>query len=91
MGGRQYITVQVDIDESTLRQVAEGTGGRYYRATDNESLAAIYAEIDELERTEIEVENFTTFEERFPLVLMAALALLVLELVLRQTVFRRLP
>lgn len=91
MGGQQYVTVPVDIDEATLRQVADGTGGRYYRATDNESLAAIYAEIDELERTEIEVENFTTFEERFPLVLMVALALLVLELILRQTVLRRLP
>ena len=91
LGGRQYVTVAVDIDEATLREVAEGTGGRYYRATDNESLAAIYAEIDELERTEIEVENFTTFEERFPVMLMVALALLVLELVLRQTVLRRLP
>ncbi len=91
LSGRQYVTIPVDVDEATLRQVAEGTGGRYYRATDNESLAAIYAEIDQLERTEIEVENFTTFEERFPWVLMVALGLLVLELVLRQTVLRRLP
>lgn len=90
-GGTEYVTMQVDVDEATLRQVAEATGGRYYRATDNESLAAIYDEIDQLERTEIEVENFTTFDERFPLVLLSGLALLVLELVLRQTVLRRLP
>lgn len=91
LGGQQYVTVPVDIDEATLREVAEGTGGRYYRATDNESLAAIYEEIDQLERTEIEVENFTTYEERFSEVLLVALALLVLELVLRQTILRRLP
>ncbi|WP_405285340.1 VWA domain-containing protein [Gaopeijia maritima] len=90
-GGPQYVTIPVDIDESTLREVAEGTGGRYFRATDNESLAAIYAEIDELERTEVEVENYTTWEERFGAVLLLALGLLVLELVLRQTLLRRLP
>lgn len=89
--GRQYVTIEVDIDESTLREVAESTGGRYYRATDNESLAAIYEEIDELERTEIEVENYTTYEERFSEVLMLAIALLLLELALRQTILRRLP
>lgn len=90
-GGPRYMTIPVDIDESTLREVAEGTGGRYYRATDNESLAAIYAEIDELERTEIEIENYTTWEERFGPVLLLALGLLVLELLLRQTLLRRLP
>ncbi len=91
LGGRQYVTVPVDIDEATLREVAELTGGRYYRATDNESLAAIYQEIDQLERTEIEVENYTTYEERFSGVLLLALLLLTLELALRQTVLRRLP
>ncbi|MDX1495720.1 MAG: VWA domain-containing protein, partial [Longimicrobiales bacterium] len=90
-GGTRYATMQVDIDEPTLREVAELTGGRYFRATDNESLAAIYQEIDELERTEIEVQNFTRYEERFPLPLGVGFLLLMAELVLAQTVLRKLP
>ena len=90
-GGRRYVTTRVDVDEPTLQQTAETTGGRYYRATDRESLEAIYAEIDELERTEIEVENFTQFEERFPIPLGLGFLLLMTELALAQTVLRRLP
>ncbi len=89
--GRVYATMRVDIDEESLRQIAELTGGRYFRATDTESLASIWEEIDELERTEIEVENFTRFEERFPVVLSIGLVLLLLEVGLAQTVLRRLP
>jgi Ca-activated chloride channel family protein len=89
--GRVYATVQVDVDEETLQEIAELTGGRYFRATDTESLEAIWREIDELERTEIEVENFTQYAERFPFALGAGLLLLVTELVLSQTWLRRLP
>lgn len=91
LGGTRYATMRVDIDEPTLREVAEITGGRYFRATDTESLAAIYAEIDELERTEIEVENFTRYEERFPIPLGIGFVLLMLEVTLSQTVLRKLP
>jgi len=89
--GRVYANMRVDIDEATLREVASTTGGQYFRATDSESLAQIYSEIDQLERTEIEVQNFTRYAERFPVPLGAGLLLLVVELGLAQTVLRRLP
>jgi Ca-activated chloride channel family protein len=89
--GRVYATMRVDIDEESLQQIAELTGGRYFRATDTESLAAIYEEIDQLETTEIEVENFTQYEERFPLVLGLGLLLIVAEATLARTALRRLP
>ncbi len=90
-GGVRYVTVQVDIDEASLRETAQTTGGRYFRATDRNSLAAIYDEIDRLETTEIEVENFTRYGERFYLPLAAALALLLVDVVLRHTWLRTLP
>ncbi len=90
-GNRRYVTTRVDVDEPTLRAVAETTAGRYYRATDRESLEAIYREIDELETTEIEVENFTTYGERFHIPLAAGLLLLLAEVVLGRTWLRTLP
>jgi Ca-activated chloride channel family protein len=89
--GRRYVNVQVDVDEASLSAIAELTGGRYYRATDRESLAAIYSEIDELETTEIDVESFTRYGELFHFPLIVGLALLLLEVGLAQTVLRRLP
>ncbi len=89
--GTRLVTMRVDIDEPTLQRIAELTGGRYFRATDNESLASIYEEIDELERTEIEVENFTQYAERFGVVLAFGLLLLLMEVGLSQTVLRKLP
>jgi Ca-activated chloride channel family protein len=89
--GRVYATMRVDIDEETLREVAGITGAQYFRATDTESLAAIYEEIDQLERTEMEVENFTQYAERFGVPLGAGLLLLLLEVGLAQTWLRRLP
>jgi Ca-activated chloride channel family protein len=90
-GGTRYANMRVDIDEPTLQEVAELTGGRYFRATDTESLREIYAEIDELERTEIEVENFTQFSEEFPMPLALGFLLLVVEIGLSQTALRKLP
>lgn len=89
--GRRYVNMRVDLDEPTLRDMAELTGGQYFRATDRESLEAIYAEIDELETTEIQVEDFTRYGERFPPILGAGLLLLFLEIGLGQTAFRKLP
>jgi len=89
--GRVYASMRVDIDEESLQQIADLTGGRYFRATDTESLAAIYEEIDRLETTEIEVENFTQYEERFPLLVVLGLLLVAIEATLAQTVLRRLP
>ena len=90
-GGQRYVTTRVDVDEAGLRTVAETTGGRYYRATDRESLEAIYAEIDQLETTEMLVENFTTYGERFPLPLSLGLLLLLAEAILGRTWLRTLP
>jgi Ca-activated chloride channel family protein len=89
--GRVYVTTRVDVDEETLQEVAELTGGRYFRATDTRSLEAIWEEIDALETTEIEVENFTQYEERFPLVLALGFLLVASEVGLAQTLLRRLP
>jgi len=91
LGGRQYANVEVDIDEASLREVAETTGGRYFRATDREGLGEIYEEIDALETTEIEVQNFTSYGELFHYPLAAGLLLLLVEVGLGQTVLRKLP
>jgi Ca-activated chloride channel family protein len=91
LGGTRYATMRVEIDEATLRQVADLTGGRYFRATDTESLAEIYGEIDQLERTDVEVQNFTQYDEEFLLPLAIGFLLLMVELALSQTVLRRLP
>ena len=89
--GRRYAQMRVDIDEPTLQETADLTDGRYFRATDRESLEAIWAEIDALETTEIEVEQFTRYGELFHLPLAAGLVLLVLEMALARTVLRKIP
>jgi Ca-activated chloride channel family protein len=79
---------QVEIDEELLNEIAESTGGQYFRATDNEKLEAIYDEINKLEKTEIEEFKYYRYEEKFrPWVLLAG-SLLLLEWLLRITVFR---
>ena len=81
----------VDLDEPTMRQIADVSGGAYFRATDNESLSAIYQKIDQLEKTKLSTRNYhTTYEEFFVFVLAAAL-LLLLEFVFRSTVLRTNP
>lgn len=87
-GDFQYRNVPVEIDEKLLKEIAEATGGKYFRATDNEKLEEIYEEIDALEKTEIEEFKFYNYEEKFrPLVLLAGL-LLIFEILLRFTLFR---
>jgi len=87
-GSFQYGRVPVEIDEALLKDISETTGGKYFRATDNKSLEAIYDEIDELEKTEIEEFRFYNYEEKFrPLILLAGFLLLV-EVLLRFTIFR---
>ncbi|MEP0212753.1 MAG: VWA domain-containing protein [Cellulophaga sp.] len=84
----RYGMRQVEIDEKLLEEIATVTGGQYFRATDNEKLAAIYDEINKLEKTDIEEIKYTNFEEKFrPLILLAGI-LLLLEWVMRNTLFR---
>jgi Ca-activated chloride channel family protein len=90
-GRKVYQRQRVDIDEDTLTGIAEKTGGRYYRADNAERFQSIYEEIDQLEKTEAEVQKFTQYEELFPWFLSAGFALLLLELLLQHTVWRRLP
>ena len=90
-GQRRYIQRQVDIDEDTLTKVAESTGGRYFRATDRQSLGTVYREIDQLEKTEITVEEYTRYGELFPLPLALGLLLLLFEVGLSQTALRKVP
>jgi Ca-activated chloride channel family protein len=89
--GRQVVYQDVEIDEKTLRQIAEKTGGRYFRAEDEEALEEIYREIDELEKTEITMSSYMEYNERFRWFVIPALALLLLEVVLLGTRFRKLP
>ncbi|WP_419212998.1 vWA domain-containing protein [Maribacter sp. X9] len=87
-GSFRYGMRQVEIDENLLKDIAKVTGGRYFRATDNESLEEIYDEINKLEKTEVEEFKYYRYEEKFrPWILLAG-ALLVLEWILRNTLFR---
>ncbi|MEO5681885.1 MAG: VWA domain-containing protein [Chitinophagaceae bacterium] len=82
---------KVNIDEKLLTQIANETGGRYFRAKDNESLKNIYTDIDKLEKSRIEVTALKRYSEKFFPFAIAALALLLTELVLRFTVFKKFP
>jgi len=74
-----------------LRQIASMTGGQYYRATNNSKLKNIYTEIDKLEKTKMKVQEYSKKNEEYRLFGLAALVLLLLEILLRNTVLRRLP
>jgi len=92
-GGRKvgYRQEPVDIDEDTLQKIANMTGGKYYRADNSQHFQAIYGEIDKLEKTEAEVKKFSHHDELFALAITPGLALLLLELLLRHTIWKRLP
>ncbi len=81
----------VEIDERLLEEIANMTGGQYYRATDQQSLESIYAEIDRLEKTEMEITSFRRYSEEFRRFLSIGMFLLLLDLLLRLTVFKTLP
>jgi Ca-activated chloride channel family protein len=90
--GRPTLTgVPVEIDEATLKAVAEKTGGRYFRATDGEALRHIYQAIDQLERTRFEEERFLEYHEYYAAATLLGLALVVLGSLASATLFRRLP
>jgi Ca-activated chloride channel family protein len=90
-GRKIYQMVPVDVDEDTLQKIADKTGGKYYRADNAEKFQQIYNEIDKLEKTEASVKKYTQFTELFPWFVAVELAILLIELVLGQTAFRRLP
>jgi Ca-activated chloride channel family protein len=87
-GSFMYGNVQVEIDEALLKEIANTTGGQYFRATSTTKLNEIYDEINKLEKTDIEEFKYTNYEEKFRPLVLLALALLGLEFLLRYTLFR---
>ncbi|HOE10664.1 MAG TPA: VWA domain-containing protein [bacterium] len=91
MGEITHIPQQVSMDEEVLRRIAETTGGKYYRATDRASFQKIFQEIDSLEKTTVQSRGHRRFEELFLYFAVPALILLIIEIVLTNTRFRKLP
>ena len=91
--GREVYTVEakVEIDEATLRTIAEKTGGEYFRATDEESLQQIYNQIDQMEKSKIEHFDVSRIHEEYLLYVLVALALLLTEFVVKYIVLKRIP
>ncbi len=89
--GKQYVNVAVEIDENVLRQIAQTAGGQYYRATSNSKLKEVYEEIDKLERTKLQVKEFSKNQEEYQPLALALLLCLLLSILLKQTVLRTIP
>ena len=89
--GVEVQNVKVEIDEKLLSEIAESTGGRYFRATDNTKLAEIYSEINKMEKARTTVDSFPVYKELFGLYALLALLAIMLELFINWFVIRRLP
>jgi Ca-activated chloride channel family protein len=89
--GRTYRQIAVDIDEVTLQAIADKTGGRYYRADSTDTLRSIYEQIDQLEKTEVEVKKYVRIDELFHWAVVPGLVLFLLEILLSNTIWRKLP
>jgi Ca-activated chloride channel family protein len=89
--GKRFVPMPVEIDEDVLKRIAVNTKGKYFRATDTDKLSEIYTEIGELEKTKIEVKEFTRYDEYFHYFLIIGLGLFIIEMVLANSVFRKLP
>lgn len=90
-GNMSFQPMDVEIDEETLEAIAERTGGRYFRATDNDKLQSIYDEINQLEKSKVEVADYTVYHERFLALLLAALGVLLLEFIFSNIILKRIP
>lgn len=90
-GNTGYVEMDVNIDEELLTKIANITGGKYFRATDTESLKEIYTIINKLEKTKTEVNVYNEYKELFTYFLLPAIFILLLEIILTNTVFRKLP
>jgi Ca-activated chloride channel family protein len=89
--GVQYQKMESEFDEKSLSEIAEMTGGQYFRATDNTKLRRIYQEIDQLEKTKISIREFSKKDEQFFLFALLAFILLILEVLLRNTLLKKIP
>lgn len=90
-GTTQYVNMRADVDTQTLSQIAAQTDGNFYRATNTSELKKIYQDIDKLEKTKMDVKKFSKRYEAYQRFALVAVIALLLELLLRQTVFRRIP
>jgi Ca-activated chloride channel family protein len=90
-GNTVYQPVRIDIDDESLKKIAQKTSAEYYRATDTESLRKIYREIDKLEKTPIEERGYIRYDELFGPFLISGLMLLLMEVILKNTFLRRIP
>ena len=90
-GGVQYVNIPVEIDTKTLSDIAQTTDGNFYRATNNNELKKIYKDIDKLEKTKFNVKHFAKRYEAYQPFALAALLVLLVEILLRITWFRRIP
>ena len=91
VGGFRYETRPVRIDEPLMRSIAQGTGGRYFRATDSEALSRIFQQIDQLEKSPIQITRYTRFDEATRPLILVGLGALLLELLLGSTILVRVP
>jgi len=89
--GTQYVNMAVEIDENMLRQIAQTTDGLYYRATSNSKLQEVYEEIDKLERTKLQVKEFSRNEEEYQPFALALIVILLAIVMLKQTILRTIP
>lgn len=90
-GSVQYINIPVDIDTNTLKQIAASTDGNFYRATNTAQLKQIYKDIDKLEKTKMDVKTFSKRYEAYQPFIIAAIICLLLEILLRNTILKRIP
>lgn len=90
-GGVQYINIPVEIDTKTLKDIAQTTDGNFYRATSTAELKQIYRDIDKLEKTKMNVKHYAKRYEAYQPFVLVALVILLLEILLRLTWFRRIP
>lgn len=92
VGGRiEYINVPVEIDTKTLAAIARKTDGEFYRATNNEKLHEVYQEIDKLEKTKMNVKQYSKHNEAYSMYLLISILCLILELLLKNTILKRIP
>jgi len=89
--GKRYVPMPVNIDEDVLKEIAKITDARYFRATNSKKLAEIYQEIGEMEKTKIEVQEFTRYDEFFIYFLGLGLIFFAIEIISSNTVFRKIP
>ncbi len=89
--GKRYVQANVEVDETTLKRIADITGGLFFRARDPAALSEIYDKINQLEKSEVKVKEYRSYNELFALFLVPALLLLLLDILLRRTVLLKVP